>query len=147
MPVQRPLARTVEHPDGSVGASWAYDWPWATSVIVNDFDLVGIAGTPSKADAPLIVDANTVLSGPIAATYLQAVAGRDAQVVERLSGVNRDELSEHHTLQVRRVAANGRALEQRCCGAPAPATFPKSRGWCISQTRFRRRQFRGGVRR
>lgn len=26
-----------------------------------------------------------------------------------------------------------------------PATFPKLRGWCISQTRFRRRQVRRGV--
>jgi hypothetical protein len=36
------------------------------SVIIYDFHVVGVAVSPGKADAPLPVDADAVLSGPVA---------------------------------------------------------------------------------
>jgi hypothetical protein len=41
-----------------------------SSVIVNHFDLVGAAGRPAKADAPLIVDPDAVLPFAVAAKGL-----------------------------------------------------------------------------
>lgn len=49
-----------------------------SSVVVNEFDLVRVAVQPSKADAPLIVDANTMLSGAITFELLEAIARRRA---------------------------------------------------------------------
>jgi hypothetical protein len=51
-------------------------------VIVDDFHIVGIAGTPTEADAPLIVDPDTVLTGPVAFQRFQPIAGRNTQKVE-----------------------------------------------------------------
>jgi len=56
------------------------DW-WKTlrahscnlSVIVHDLDIERIAMVPAKADAPLIVDPNAVLTGAIPDEFLQAV--------------------------------------------------------------------------
>jgi hypothetical protein len=62
-------------------------------VIVNDLDLVGIAILPPKADAPLLVHANTVLAGPIAPELLQSIPRRHAEVVERLGRVHRYEFA------------------------------------------------------
>jgi hypothetical protein len=45
-------------------------------VIVDYFNLVGIAGLPSKADSPLIVDSDAVCSGTLAFERLQAVTRR-----------------------------------------------------------------------
>jgi len=35
-------------------------------MVVDDFDILGISANPAKADAPLVVDANTVLSLSVA---------------------------------------------------------------------------------
>jgi hypothetical protein len=82
-------------------------------VIVNDLNLIRIARTPAEANAPLIVDANTMLAGAITLEFLKPVAGRDAEIIKGLRGVNGDELSEHGPLQFRRKAADRASLEQR----------------------------------
>src|SRR5918996_4697594 len=50
-------------------------------VIVDDLDVVGIATMPSKADSPLIVDPDAVLSEPITSQPLKPVARRHAKIV------------------------------------------------------------------
>jgi len=42
-------------------------------VIVYDLNVVGIAISPRETDAPLIIDSNTVLAGPIAAEFFKAI--------------------------------------------------------------------------
>jgi hypothetical protein len=42
-------------------------------VIVNDFYVVGIADSPAKANAPLIVDSNTVLTFTVTDGLFQAI--------------------------------------------------------------------------
>jgi len=56
--------------------------------MVDDLDIPAFAITPNKADAPLIVDANTDLTLAVAVQRLQTVAGRHAQIVESLRGVD-----------------------------------------------------------
>lgn len=50
-------------------------------MVVHYFNVPGIAVAPFKAYAPPVVDANTVLSGPVAYQRLQMVGRRDAQVL------------------------------------------------------------------
>lgn len=56
-------------------------------MVVDDLDVPCSAFTPDEADPPLIVDADTRLSSAIAFERLQAIAGRNAQIIQRLSGV------------------------------------------------------------
>ena len=51
-------------------------------MVVDDFHLVGVAVTPTKANPPLIVDADAVLTFPISTQCFQTVAGWDTQVSE-----------------------------------------------------------------
>jgi hypothetical protein len=48
-------------------------------VIVCDFDIFGTSFGPPETDAPLIVDADRVLTAPVTPQRLEAVAGRLAQ--------------------------------------------------------------------
>ncbi len=81
-------------------------------MIVNNLDLIRIAIPPAEGNAPLIIDANTVLARSVAFEFLQAVAGRNSQVFELLGGVNEPELPQHHPLKVGREAPHGLALEK-----------------------------------
>jgi hypothetical protein len=55
----------------------------AVSVIVDDFDIAGVAFAPPEADTPLVVDADAPLAIACAAELLQTVARRGSKVVER----------------------------------------------------------------
>jgi hypothetical protein len=81
-------------------------------VIVNDLNLVGIAILPAKADAPLLVHANTVLAGAIASELLQSIARRHAEVVELLGRVHRHQFAQHRALEIRGIAPDWFASEQ-----------------------------------
>ena len=91
-------------------------------VIVDDLDVVRVAVLPPEADAPLIVDANAVLPGAIPFQLLQAVAGRDAEVLKLLRGVDEAELPEQRPLEVGREAADALALKQ-ALGVPISETL------------------------
>lgn len=75
-------------------------------MIVNNQDLVRIAILPTKADPPLLIDANTVLSGPIAFKSLEAIARRRSEIAKGLGGIHDDELSEHGALQVAGIVSH-----------------------------------------
>jgi hypothetical protein len=51
-------------------------------VIIYNFDIVGIAIAPDKADAPLVVDADTVLPFAIASQRFQVIARRRPQIAK-----------------------------------------------------------------
>ena len=63
------------------------------SVIINDLNVVGIAVVPSKADPPLIVDPDAVLTGSVALELLEPISWRHSQIIEMLRGVDRDKFS------------------------------------------------------
>jgi hypothetical protein len=70
-------------------------------VIVHDFDLFGLALIPNKANSPLIVNADAVLSGTVAMQGFQAVRGRYAQIIQGLGRVQHIEF--FHRYQLNRL--------------------------------------------
>jgi hypothetical protein len=81
-------------------------------VVVNDFNVTGIAADPAKANPPLIVYANAVLPCAITMQLLQTIAGRQTQFVQPQRRINVAELSEHHASELRRKGPNWLALPQ-----------------------------------
>jgi hypothetical protein len=57
-------------------------WAPIRSVVVRYLDAVGIAAIPSKADSPLIVDADAPVAFPVTMQLLQSVRGRYPQEIE-----------------------------------------------------------------
>lgn len=53
-----------------------------TSVIINNFNLVGVGPTPDKADAILVIHPDTVLTGSITGQRLGAIPRWNAHVIE-----------------------------------------------------------------
>ena len=51
-------------------------------MVINDFNICGIAIIPIKADPPLAVDADAVLSGSIARKPFQSIGGWNKQILE-----------------------------------------------------------------
>jgi hypothetical protein len=84
-------------------------------VIVDDLYVVRIAGTPPKTNAPLIVDPDAVLAGPIALQRLQPVARRNTQKVESRSGIDLQQLAMRYSLYVGRKASTMPALKEPLC--------------------------------
>lgn len=80
-------------------------------VIVNNLDVPGIAITPVETNAPLRVDANAMLPKPVPAKNFQPVAGRDPQVIEATSRINRDQLGASPLLDLQGQSANGMACK------------------------------------
>jgi hypothetical protein len=56
-------------------------------VIIHNLDFVRIAVLPDKADSPLIVDANTVLTLTVAVERFQPIAGGRREVAEFRSSI------------------------------------------------------------
>lgn len=61
-------------------------------VVVNNFNFVRVSGIPAEADAPLIVDADAVLPGPVPLKGFKAVAGRNAESLQGGGGIEDVEL-------------------------------------------------------
>src|SRR5271170_3906570 len=62
------------------------------SVVIGDLDLIGIAVSPSKAHAELIVDPNAVLTFAVVAQRLQPVTGRNSQILQSSGRVKHGQL-------------------------------------------------------
>ena len=81
-------------------------------MVVDNLNLIRIPVSPPKANAPLIVDANTVLTGAISFQLFKSIARRDSQVVKLLGGVYESELPQHRPMEAGRKAPDGLALKQ-----------------------------------
>jgi hypothetical protein len=51
-------------------------------VVVHDFNIKSISIQPAKADPPLVIDANAVLTFPVSMQDFQAVSGRRTQKLD-----------------------------------------------------------------
>ena len=49
-------------------------------MVVDDLNIMGVAVAPAKADPPLVIDSDAVLSFSIAQQALQPIAGRSPEV-------------------------------------------------------------------
>jgi hypothetical protein len=71
-------------------------------MVVDDPDIAWSSIIPGKADAPLVVDPDTVLPEPIALEGFQPIPRRYAQVSQLASTVHQAKLPECHSLYIRR---------------------------------------------
>ena len=55
-------------------------------MVICNLDIISVSGLPFEADSPLIIDADTVLTGPIPSQLFQMIATWDAQVLQH-SGI------------------------------------------------------------
>jgi hypothetical protein len=63
-------------------------------VIIHDRKVFRPRRGPTKADTPLLVDANTVLTRSITSQLLQAIARRDSRIDQFLGSVENQEFSQ-----------------------------------------------------
>jgi hypothetical protein len=84
-------------------------------MIVHDFYIMRIAGTPSEANAPLVIDPDAVLTGPVAFQGLKPIARRYAQEVQGGGSVDLQQLTMRNPLYVRRKAPTMLALKELLC--------------------------------
>ena len=84
-------------------------------VIIHNLDVVCSVGLPDKANAPLVVDPNAVLSFAIALQRLQSVAWRYAQRIDPRRGVELRELAPRHDVQALRQPPHELAGEYAGC--------------------------------
>src|ERR1700693_560468 len=82
-------------------------------MIVGDFDVPRCTIVPHKGEPPLIVDADTVLILTIPAQDFQAVARRNAQIVELIGGIQHQKLRAKVALNLRRKPAHRIACKDR----------------------------------
>ena len=81
-------------------------------MIVDDLNLIGIAPLPAKADAPLLVHSNAVLTGSISPQFLQSITRWHAKIAELLGRIHRHEFAQHRALEIRGISSDGLAGEQ-----------------------------------
>jgi hypothetical protein len=62
-------------------------------VVINEFDIFCARINPTKAEAPLIIDPNTVLAISFSLQRFEAIARRHAQVIQSRSDLKLPELS------------------------------------------------------
>lgn len=72
---------------------------------INNLDVLRVGACPHEADAPLVVDANTVLSLPLPDKGFETIAGRKAEKVKFDGGIDELELHEGALLDVGRQAS------------------------------------------
>jgi hypothetical protein len=84
-------------------------------VVVDDLDLMRVAGLPSKTDSPLSVDTYAVLFRAIAFQLLESIGGWNAEVGERRCRVQHSELSEGDALHVRAQSLDRLSREKALC--------------------------------
>ena len=82
---------------------------YSPSVIIGDFDLIGSVSLPDKADSPLLVDPDAVLSGPIPFQHLQPISWWGKQVIEFRSVI------EHGQFPFCRFPEAGELLDHLSC--------------------------------
>jgi hypothetical protein len=81
-------------------------------MIINHFDAVRVSFSPLKADTPLLIDTDAVLTGATTCQLLKVIRRWDAQIRQRLGSVKNLELSSCRALHLRRDLPGKPAPEQ-----------------------------------
>lgn len=84
-------------------------------MVVRDFYIMRVPVAPSKADSPLLIDADTVLSRSISFECFQPVAGRNPQFAEMNGCVQHPEFPHGNSSYVRRQPAGTFAMKDSLC--------------------------------
>jgi hypothetical protein len=84
-----------------------------SSVAINDLNVVRTTITPAKADPPLLIDADAVLSLSVARQAFQSIAGRSFEVMEVASIMNLHQLAVRRLQSIVRKAFSESTLPRR----------------------------------
>ncbi len=79
-------------------------------MIIHYLHIVSVIRLPIKTNSPLVIDADAVLPGAIAAKFLQTIRRRNAQIVNRLGIVYHPQFPQSDLLNVRRQLARAREI-------------------------------------
>jgi hypothetical protein len=82
-------------------------------VIIDNLDLVSTIFPPDKAQAPLVVDADAVLTQAITLEYFELISRRNAQGSQDCGRMQLQQLSPRHPLNVPKPGY-GFAVKQSC---------------------------------
>jgi len=82
------------------------------SMIVRHLDIVGVAFLPTEADAPLVIDANTMLAKAIARQSFQPIGRWNPQIIQALSDIELYQLAPRKAVQFGGKVAQELALKQ-----------------------------------
>jgi hypothetical protein len=74
-------------------------------VVVCDFDIIGVSILPEKANTPLIIDPNAVLSGSVASKLFQMVCRWNSEVIEYFGVVEHAQFAQGYLLDVIRQSS------------------------------------------
>lgn len=80
-------------------------------MVINDFNIEGIAALPSKTNPPLLIDSDAVLTLPLAFQLFKVICRRDAQRFENGCGMNHFKLYSGNSLNSLRQFRRESALE------------------------------------
>jgi hypothetical protein len=80
-------------------------------MIIHYLDVVGISTPPFKTDAPLVVDANTILTLSVARQFLETTRRRYAQILQDLGGIQDSKSPSGNPLDVLREFARELTIE------------------------------------
>src|SRR5262245_46639161 len=69
-------------------------------VVVDDFDMCRFSFIPNKANPPLVIDPDRILSFPVCLQRFQPVARRNTQISKHPRLIQQTELSQGHVLNV-----------------------------------------------
>jgi hypothetical protein len=70
-------------------------------MVIHYLHIFGACDRPTKAETILLVDSNTVLTGPIASQYFKPVAGWHPKVVKTASDLQLPQLTARNSLDIR----------------------------------------------
>ena len=71
-------------------------------MVINDFNVMGIATYPTKADPPLVVDADAVLADTVGGEFLQTIRRWDPEVSKTRGGIEHQQLTKGDSVKIRR---------------------------------------------
>jgi hypothetical protein len=63
-------------------------------MVIDNFNFVCVTFAPAKANPPLVVDSDAVLSVAIAFEFFETIAWRHAKIVQRFGGIKQGKLPE-----------------------------------------------------
>jgi len=86
-------------------------------VVVDDFDVEGVAGPPDEADPPLLIHSDAELPGPVALELLKAIRRGHPQIFEDRGRIEHPELPKGDTLDIRAQSLDRLSTEEALCVA------------------------------
>ena len=83
-------------------------------MVVDDLYVFSTRVCPAEAQAELVVDSDTVLTGSISSQFFKSITRRHAQIVQDARDLELSEFAQRHTLDADK-ALDARARSEGCC--------------------------------